>query len=674
MKKVWTLLGVVIILGLAVCEKPLQTGSIEVRSEPQGADVALDDSLTGKKTNCVLEDVPFGTHTLRLYLEGYIDWERDIEINEEQPDEDVYAGLSEAMAALQVNSHPEGAAIWLNGEETGFETNHLFTDLEPDTYTVMLTMEGYTDWETTVYVDGGDTAFVEADLDTSVNYPPEILGVTASPNPVEPGNQTTITCTATDVDGDALTYEWESVDEDTTYTGQSFIWTAPDTEGDYRFYVTVSDGQEEDYDSSLVVTVESGEIQPVTMLPPLHIGTSQATLIWTSAEPSWFEYRLFRSDTPDVPHYGQLIVTYSYPSHNRFDTTYTDTDLEPGRTYYYAVQVADSSDNTAWSNEISLTTESFEFLDSEPLGGGHGVRLVSTGNYIFCAAREQAVKSFTIESTGLGPAAQIPHPNDNVSAWAYDLVVSANLLHIAFGVEGYMCYDITNPMNPNDTLQVPMDTLIKEIRSVCAVGNNLYLGFTDPSTNTHGLAWCIVTGNPLEWTLVDFVDLVDAPTDIFVSGDFLYVTLGNAGLEIFAINDLWEYLEFMSLVSTNDAANRVYVSGSYAYVATESEGLVVFDVSSPSSPYYAGQWQDDVNGNDAQGLYFSGGTCYLADGVYGLRVLSMYDPLNPEEIFTIDLSEVVGESKLMDVVIRSQGMETQAILADWYDAVHMIRW
>lgn len=602
MKKEWTLLGALLILELVVCNPPPQTGSIEVKSNPTGADVALDDSLAGKKTNCVLEDVPFGRHKITLTLEGYNKWERFIDLDENTPDEEINAGLTDT---------------------------------------------------------------------TEENHSPVIESVTASPNPVEPGNQTIINCTATDADGDALTYEWESVDEDTTYTGQSFIWTAPETEGDYRFYVTVSDGQEEDYDSSLVVTVESGKIQPVTMLPPLHIGTSQATLIWTSAEPSWYKYELYRADRPDVPTFGQLIVTLGYDQGNtRFDTTWTDTALVPGTEYYYAVLVADSSDNTAWSNEISLTTESFEFLDSEPLGGGHGVRLVSTGNYIFCAAREQAVKIFTIESTGLGPAAQIPHPNDNVSAWAYDLVVSGNLLHVAFGKEGYCSYNITNPMNPIFSQQVSEATLGGEARAVYALGSSIFVGCTDPATNTHTLVYFDYT-NPGAL----FIDTVfDVPEDIYVNNNYIYVAEGHAGVHILSWNPILpDPIEHASLFSVYDAAHRVYLSGQYAYVASGTEGFVVVDVSNPTNPYQAAQWVGD-HGSDAWGIYASGNLCYVADGSYGLRVLDLANPLYPYHKGTKDIYEFTGDYRLMDVVIRSQGMEIQAILADWYDAVHMIRW
>jgi hypothetical protein len=672
MKKLITL-GVLSLAILVMCDRAPETGTIEVTSDPTGADVFLDDSLTGQKTNCTLEDVPFGKHKLRLYLEGYIDWEREIEVNEEQPDEEINAGLTEAVPLLQVNSHPQGADIWLDGEQTDYTTNHLFADLDEREYTVRLTMDGYDDYDTTVTLVQGDTTLVEHEFDSTLNHPPQILTVSASPNPVEPGANSTISCTASDADGDQLSFEWYSVVEDTTYTSQTFLWEAPAIEGNYSFYLIVSDGNEGfDYDSSLVVTVEIPGISPVTLLPAADIGTNEATLIWTAAEPSWDKYELYRSETPGVTEYANLVVSMtSATGHTRLDTAYMDTDLEPGRDYYYAVLVTDSAANEAWSNEILVTTRNFEFLGSQSLGGGHGVRLACKGIYIFCAAREQAVKIFTIDAGGLGIGPTIPHPDNDVSAWAYDLVVTGNLLHVAFGKGGYRSYDITNPFIPNDSSFLDEFTLGGEARAVFALGSAIFVGCTDPATATHTLVYFDYI-NP--GTL--YIDTIfDVPEDIYVANNYIYVAEGHAGMEILSWNPTApDPMQPVTLYSTNDAAHRVYISGQYAYVAASSEGLIIIDVSNPSNPYMAGQWQDDIDGNDAQSIYFSGVRCYLADGEYGLRILDITIPIYPEHIDTKDITDDVGSYKLMDVVIRSEGSWTQAILADWNNAVHMIRW
>ena len=49
------------------------TGSIQVNSNPTGAQVFLDGSNTGQTTNCTLTSVSPGSHTVKLVLEGYED-------------------------------------------------------------------------------------------------------------------------------------------------------------------------------------------------------------------------------------------------------------------------------------------------------------------------------------------------------------------------------------------------------------------------------------------------------------------------------------------------------------------------------------------------------------------------------------------------------------------------
>lgn len=163
MRKLWPLL-IVLSLVMIVCEKPAELGIISVRSEPQGADVFLNDSLTGLQTNCLLEDVPFDTHTIRLSMEGYTDWQTTVVLTEEADSAGIYAGLSQSPGILEVNSTPTGADIWLNGVSTGQVTSHLFSNLPTGQHAITLTLSGYLDWDTTVTLVGGDTATINATL------------------------------------------------------------------------------------------------------------------------------------------------------------------------------------------------------------------------------------------------------------------------------------------------------------------------------------------------------------------------------------------------------------------------------------------------------------------------------------------------------------------------------
>ncbi len=79
MKRFWILLSVGAVITLVVCGRRT---SIEVISNPEGADVYLDDTLTEEKTNCMLKDVESGEHTIAVRLEGYSIWEETFTLEE----------------------------------------------------------------------------------------------------------------------------------------------------------------------------------------------------------------------------------------------------------------------------------------------------------------------------------------------------------------------------------------------------------------------------------------------------------------------------------------------------------------------------------------------------------------------------------------------------------------
>jgi len=180
------------------------------------------------------------------------------------------------------------------------------------------------------------------------------------------------------------------------------------------------------------------------------------------------------------------------------------------------------------------------------------------------------------------------------------------------------------------------------------------------------LEWFDIT-NPAAPATQANLAVPDVPTDIYVAGSYVYVTMGNGGLAILQTT-VTPALNLVSTHTTGGFANRVYVSGAYAYLAAGTDGLVILDVSNPASPTPSAQWADPA-GNDAQGIYLLGNIAYLADGTYGLRVLDISNPLAPELKYTLDVGV-----QIMDVWVRSVGGMFQAVVADWNNAITMIEW
>jgi hypothetical protein len=91
----------------------LETGRIQVNSNPTEASVYLDGAQTGRITNCLLSDVSAGTHTLSLVKEGYL--ERVMNVT-------VTAGQTETVSVTLeahsiIVSEPTGETVWEIGEE-----------------------------------------------------------------------------------------------------------------------------------------------------------------------------------------------------------------------------------------------------------------------------------------------------------------------------------------------------------------------------------------------------------------------------------------------------------------------------------------------------------------------------------------------------------------------------
>lgn len=109
--------------------------------------------------------------------------------------------------------------------------------------------------------DHGDTTEASLVVETEANHDPYISSVTADPQILEPGQESTLTVDATDPNGESLSYDWgfvDSGDEDDwplSESGNTATLTAPnDYEASTTVYVTVDDGYGGEATSEVIVT------------------------------------------------------------------------------------------------------------------------------------------------------------------------------------------------------------------------------------------------------------------------------------------------------------------------------------------------------------------------------------------------------------------------------------
>ena len=146
-----------------VVEYPLPTGSIAVASTPAGAAVWLDGTDTGQVTGCTLENVPAGDHVVTLKLDGYADASTPVTVAEGET-ATVDLTLTTLTGSIAVASTPDGAAIFIDGAETGNVTNATLDGIAVGAHNVTLKKDGYRDATAEVTIAYNETATLHLDL------------------------------------------------------------------------------------------------------------------------------------------------------------------------------------------------------------------------------------------------------------------------------------------------------------------------------------------------------------------------------------------------------------------------------------------------------------------------------------------------------------------------------
>jgi hypothetical protein len=120
----------------------------------------------------------------------------------------------------------------------------------------------------------------------------------------------------------------------------------------------------------------------------------------------------------------------------------------------------------------------------------------------------------------------------------------------------------------------------------------------------------------------------EGSTDIFVEGDYAYVTCYNDQIAIVNIsNGLNPFIE--SRITTGLSTYGVAKLGNYLYVAEYDSGLVV-NVADPANPFICGSINPHLYPwNAFCDIAASGNYCYLSSTEHGLFIFDISDPVSP---------------------------------------------
>ena len=135
-------------------------GVLDLTSVPSGARAYIDSHDLG--TTPYKSIFMAGSYTLRLTMSGYNDYTAPVTIVKNQQTKvtatmvKVAPPPAPAAGTLQITTTPDGAAVYVDGGTKGMSPVTL-SGLAAGSHTVRLTKAGYTDYQATVTVTGGQT-------------------------------------------------------------------------------------------------------------------------------------------------------------------------------------------------------------------------------------------------------------------------------------------------------------------------------------------------------------------------------------------------------------------------------------------------------------------------------------------------------------------------------------
>jgi hypothetical protein len=189
----------------------------------------------------------------------------------------------------------------------------------------------------------------------SLNNPPIIKSIVANPSIVTTSQSTNLTCIATDMDSDSLSYVWKSNSGSfTNNIGANVRWYAPNSPGIYSCVVIVSDGIDIAQDS-IVFNVKFPNRSPLEPYNPnpsdgaTNVSISP-TLTWECVDPDGdsisYDIRFGKIN------YVQLVKI------NHKDTRFNPGVLEVGNFYSWQIIAKDDYGHVTSSNSWHFSTVS----------------------------------------------------------------------------------------------------------------------------------------------------------------------------------------------------------------------------------------------------------------------------------------------------------------------------
>ncbi len=215
--------------------------------------------------------------------------------------------------------------------------------------------------------------------------------------------------------------------------------------------------------------------------------------------------------------------------------------------------------------------------------------------------------------------------SEKTQGYPHDICLNGGRVYVADGEAGLGVYDVSNPESPSllgtkmDSMNIAWGVFAKDSLAYVAYGTKeLYI------TNV-ALPESIKVVGELEYIQPGF------GYGIVVADSLAYIAAGPQFVIINVAQPAYPNLIFQ--IRYPHDCKSVVLQGLWAFVAVGQLGVAVWKTDT-TPPMQVGSFDTPAN---AQAVAVSGSHLYVADGVGGLIVADISDPLNPHPVATLGL-------------------------------------
>ena len=211
-------------------------------------------------------------------------------------------------------------------------------------------------------VVGVAALFLASSCTTPANNPPVIASLQTSAEQVAPLGSIQVVCTASDLDGDELSYTWSASAGEVASNADTLTWTAPASDGSHTVAVVVTDGRGGETMDYVTITVGANNNPPTiadltadtewtTPLSVIQVTCSASDLDGDGLVYEW------SASGGEISGQGDTITWQAPASEGSYSVAVTVTDVRGGETMDYVTITVGANNNPPIIADLTADTE-----------------------------------------------------------------------------------------------------------------------------------------------------------------------------------------------------------------------------------------------------------------------------------------------------------------------------